>query len=240
MRSPSRRSAIIAGAFFVLAAVSAVAALALYQPVLADGFVTGADSDGGVRWGALLEVLLAGSVVGTAVTLYPIVKRYGEGMALAYVAGRVVEAVVIVVGIISLLSIVSLRESYSDRGSMPGEELAAVASALVALHDWTFLLGPGLAIGVNTLLLATLMRRSRLVPAFIPIIGLVGGPLVFVSSALVLFGFYDQVSTVAGLAALPVTAWEMSLAVYLIVKGFRADAPREAVGAGGRETAIVG
>jgi hypothetical protein len=92
---------------------------------------------------------------------------------------------------------------------------------LAALHDWTFLFGPGLAIGINTALLAALMYRSRLVPRTIAVIGLIGGPLVFASSVAVLFGAYEQASGVAALAALPVFAWEMSLAGWMIVKGLR-------------------
>jgi Domain of unknown function (DUF4386) len=125
-------------------------------------------------------VLLAISVIGTAVTLFPIVKRQSEGIALGYVAGRVVEAVVIMVGIMSLLSVVTLRH---DAAGADTGTLVVAGRALVAVHDWTFLFGPGLAIGVNTLLLAYLMYRSGLVPRLIAVVGLIGGPLIFVSSS---------------------------------------------------------
>ncbi len=119
---------------------------------------------------------------------------------------------------------VTLRQVH-EAGDLDDPSLVAVSRALVALHDWSFLLGPGLVIGVNTLLLAVLVRRGRLVPRWISTVGLVGGPLVLASSTAVLFGLYDQVSAPAALAALPVTVWEMSLAVYLIARGFRAPAP---------------
>jgi Domain of unknown function (DUF4386) len=100
----------------------------------------------------------------------------------------------------------------------------ALGKALVAVHNWTFLFGPGLAIGVNTLMLAYLMYRSGLVPRLIAVLGLIGGPLVFASSAAVLFGLYAQVSVWGSIAAIPVFAWEMSLAVWLIAKGFNPSA----------------
>jgi hypothetical protein len=129
-------------------------------------------------------VILAISVIGTAVTLFPIVKRQSEGIALGYVAGRVAEAVVIIVGIMSLLSVMTLRHGAAGANT---SALVVLGRALVAVHDWTFLFGPGLAIGVNTLLLAYLMYRSGLVPRLIAVVGLIGGPLIFASSAAVLF-----------------------------------------------------
>jgi hypothetical protein len=218
--SSNRRIAVVAGVFFIVAAVAAVVGLALYDPVLSHPrFVVGGSAgDAPVLWGAFFEVLLAISVIGTAVTLFPVVRRQNEAIALGYVAGRIVEAVVITVGIISLVSVVTLRQQLAGAG---GAGALTVGRALVAVHDWTFLFGPNLAIGLNTLMLAYLMYRSRLVPRAIPLIGLVGGPLVFVSGIGVLFGLYEQVSLAGAIAALPVAAWEMSLAVYLIVKGFR-------------------
>ncbi len=164
------------------------------------------------------------SVIGTAVTLYPIVKRENEGIAIGYVAGRVSEAVIIVVGIISLLSIVTLGQDTAGAAGDQTVSLVTTGEALVAIHDWTFLFGPGFAIGVNTLILAYLMYRSGLVPRLIAVVGLVGGPLIFASSIAVLFGLYEQISTVAAIAAFPVFAWEMSLAVWLVVKGFKPSA----------------
>jgi hypothetical protein len=150
-----------------------------------------------------------------------VVRREHEGLAIGYVAGRTVEAVVIITGIISLLSVVTLRQHLAGTPGADAGALVTVSRALVAVHDWTFLIGPGLAIGVNTLLLATLMYRSRLVPRAIAVIGLAGGPLIFLSAFGVLLGAYPQLSLAGSLPAVPVAVWEMSLAVWLITKGFR-------------------
>jgi hypothetical protein len=219
--SSTRKTAVATGVFFLLAAAASIPALALYQPVLTDAnYVLGAGEDMRVRLGALLEVITAVSVIGTAVAVYPVVRRQHHGLALGYVCGRLLEATMIVVGILGVLSVVTLRRDHAATAGADDGALVAVGKSLVALHDWTFLLGPGLVIGGNTLLLAYLMYRSQLVPRAIAVIGLVGGPVVGASGLAVLFGVYDQVSPISAFTAVPVFVWEMSLAVYLIVKGF--------------------
>jgi hypothetical protein len=213
-----RGNAVAAGVFFVVAFAAAIAGLALYQPALGDpAYVLGAGADTQVLLGGFLELLLAGSCIGTGVALYPVVRRYGPSVALGYVCGRLLEAALICVGIVATLSLVSLR-----RAAAPGDDeaLTTAARTLIALHDWTFLLGPGLVIGVNSMLLAWLMHRSGLVPRWIARLGLAGGALVLASSTAVLFGLYAQTSAAALLAALPVAAWEMCLAVRLLARGF--------------------
>ena len=221
--SSTRRSAVVAGVFFIVAAVAAIIGLALYGPVLNDPnyVIAGSGNDTRVFGGAFFEVIVAIAVIGTAVTLFPIVKRQNESIALGYVAGRVVESMVILVGAISLVSVVTLRQDFSGATSANAASLVVVAKSLVVIHNWTFLFGPSLAIGVNTLLLAYLMYRSRLVPRIIPVLGLIGGPVIFASGTAELFGLFQQVSVWGAIAAIPVTAWELSLAVWMIVKGFK-------------------
>lgn len=219
----TRRNALAAGVCFLVAAASSIVALALYQPVLGHpDYVTAGSADSAIAVGALLEMVLALTVVGTSVFLYPVVRRQDAALALGYVGGRILEAATIMVGIVSVLAVVTLRQDVGSSADSAVSQL--VVRALVGVHDATFLLGPGLVIGVNTFLLAWLMLRSSLVPRWIAVIGVVGGPLVLLSSTAVLLGAYDQLSTVAGLAALPVFVWEMSLAIYLVAKGFRSDA----------------
>jgi hypothetical protein len=220
--SSTRRTAVVAGVFFVVAAVAAVAAKLLWQPVLSDpDYVLATGAATGVQLGGLLEFITAAAVAGTGVALYPVIKRQNHGVALGYVVGRLLEAATIVVGLAGVLAVVALRQDHAGASGTDEGALVAVQASLVALHDAMFLLGPGLIIGINSLLLAYLMYRSGLVPRWIAVVGLVGGPIVFVSSTAVLFGAYEQVSAVAGLSAVPVAAWEMCLAAYLIVKGFK-------------------
>jgi hypothetical protein len=218
-----RRTAIVAGVFFLITEVTAIAGVLLYGSVLGtpDFIVSTTADDAGVRAGAFLEVLLAIAVVGTAVTLYPIVKRQNEGMALGHVAGRLIEATIIAVGAISLLAVMTMRDHVAGTTGAESAAAVTVGQSLVAIHDWTFVFGPKLALGVNTVLLAYLMYRSRLVPRAIAVLGLVGGSLIFASGTAVLFGLYEDLSIPGVAAAAPVLAWELSVATWMIVKGFK-------------------
>ena len=221
--NPTRKTALVAGIFYLLTEVTAIGGMLSYGPILTDPtfIVSASGGDTGVLIGAFLEVLLAIAVVGSAVTLYPVIKTYGGGLALGYVAGRLIEAAIILVGVMSLLTILTLRSG----GATDTDAAVTVGRSLVALHDWTFLFGPKLALGANTVLLATLMSRSRLVPRPIAILGLVGGSLIFASGTAALFGAYADVSTLGVAAAMPVLAWELSVALWMIIKGFRTVTP---------------
>lgn len=218
----NRATAVTAGVLFLLTEVGAIVGLALYGPIL-DGvdYVKGPGADSQILWGALFEVLLVISAVGTAVTLYPILKRQSEGVAMAFVMARLLETVAIMIGILSLLTVVTLRRQYDGSAAADSEALSTVGSALVAMHDWTFLLGPNFALGVASLLLAYLMYTSGLIPRPIAVLGLVGGALILGSAVAVMFDAYEQTSTPGLLVALPVFAWELALAGWLIMKGFR-------------------
>ncbi|MFJ5549417.1 DUF4386 domain-containing protein [Streptomyces sp. NPDC093225] len=218
----SRKLALAAGLCFFVTHVTSIGALVLYEPLLQHAeYVTGRGPDTPVLLGALFEVGLALAIVGTAVTLFPVVRRHGEGLALGYAALRTLEAAVICIGIVSLLAVVTLRRDGAGAAGPDGDALRTVGGALVAVHDWTFLLGPNFVLGANTVLAALLMYRSRLVPRPIAVLGLVGGPLILASATAVLFGAYPQLSPWGSLAAVPVFAWELALAGYLTVKGFR-------------------
>ena len=178
----------------------------------------GGGADTRVRLGAFCEAILAIANIATALVLFPILKRQSESIALGYVASRVVESTIIVVGIISLLSIVTLREAGA--AGADASSLLITGESLVAIHDWTFLFGPGFCVGVgNGLMLGYLMYRSGLVPRRMAMLGLIGGPLIFASATAVLFGAYEQTEGWHFLASIPEIAWEASLGIYLIVKG---------------------
>jgi hypothetical protein len=115
---------------------------------------------------------------------------------------------------------VTLREDFAGAGGDAGS-LTVTGESLVAIHDWTFLLGPGFCVGMNGLLLGYLMYRSGLVPRRIATLGLIGGPVIFASSIAVLFGAYEQTEGAHFILSLPELAFEASVAIYLIVKGFK-------------------
>jgi hypothetical protein len=219
-----QRRARIFGVLFALTFVTSIAALILYDPVLNDAdYILGNGADTRVQLGALCEIFLAITNIGTAVVLWPIVKRQSETLALSYVASRVVESVIIVVGLISLLSVVTLREDFAGAGAN-ADSLNIAGQSLVAIHDWTFLLGPGFCVGVNGLVLGYLFYRSGLVPRWMAMFGLVGGPLIVLSGSAAMLGIIELDGTWQQLSAAPEFIWELGLGIYLIVKGFKTPA----------------
>jgi Domain of unknown function (DUF4386) len=228
---PDRGLALAAGVLFVITFLTSIPAFLLYGAVLDDpGHVTGPDSH--VYAGAALELVLIVANVGTALALFPVLKRRSEALALGYVAARIVESTFIAVGIVSVLAVVAINQGPAGAG------IVTTGRALVEVHDLTFLLGPGFVVGIgNGLLLGYLMWTSRLVPRRMAVLGLIGGPLVCASGIAVMFGAIDAGSAAQALATLPEIAWEASLGVYLIARGFRADSP--IIAAPGRDGAAA-
>jgi uncharacterized protein DUF4386 len=217
-----RKTALIAGVLFIATFITSIAALLLYDPVLNDAaYIAGAGADTRVFLGASLELLLIVANIGTAVVLFPVLKRQSEVGALGYVTARLVESGFIAVGILSVLSVVTLRQ---DAAGADAGSLLLAGQSLVAIHDWTFLLGPGFVVGIgNGLLLGYLMYRSGLVPRRMAMLGIVGGPLVCASGIAVMFGAFDAGSAPQFIATIPEIAWEASLGIYLTFKGFKSS-----------------
>jgi hypothetical protein len=222
----ARKTAFVAGVLFTVTFVTSIpAALLLYTPVLDDAnYIVGAGADAGVALGALLEVLLIIANVGTAVVLFPILKRQNEGLALGYVSARLVECTFIAIGIVSLLAVVTLRQDFAGAAGGDSGSFVTVGKSLVAVHDWTFLLGPGFVVGVgNGLILGYLMCRSGLVPRGMAVLGLIGGPLLCAAGIAVLFDVIEPGSGPQVIATAPEFVWELSLGIYLMVKGFKSS-----------------
>jgi len=214
----SQTIARVFGALMLLTYVTSIGALLLFQPVLDDpaGYVANGGSDSRIFFGALLELLLIITGIGTAVVIYPIVRRQNPVLAIGYVTARIVECTFILVGILAVLSIVTLSQQNA------GGDEGTIAYTLAALKDWTFILGPGFIVGWgNGLILAYLMYKSGLVPRSLTWLGLVGGPLIIISGVAVMFDGGHPHESYQGLATIPEAVWEFSLGVYTLVWGFR-------------------
>ena len=209
-----RKTALVAGVFYLLTFVS-IPTLTLYGPVHDPNYIVGAGSNTAILFGGVLEVIVALAGIGTAVVLYPVIKRQNEAVALGFVSARVLEAATIFVGVASLLAVVTLRQARV------GPDALVTGQALVAFYDRMFLLGQSFIPALNALLLGSLLYRSRLVPRVLPVVGFVGAALLLASDVAVLFGLWDRVSALSAIAALPIALWEFSLGVYLVVKGFK-------------------
>jgi hypothetical protein len=218
-----RRVAYIAGAFYLITFVSSIPAVFLLDPVLNDPYyiVRSSGDDTQVILGCLLDLINALACIGTAVALFPVVKRQNEGVALGFVTSRMFEAATIVIGVVSLLAIVTLRQDSAGRSGVEEGSLVLTGQALVAIRDWTFTLGPSLMPGVNALLLGYLMYRSDLVPRIIPMLGLIGAPILIASAIATMLNDNEPITVLAVIATIPIFLWELSLGVWLVGKGFR-------------------
>jgi hypothetical protein len=216
----TRKIATLTGWLMVVTFVTSIPAYFIfYAPVRNNpDAITGAGADptASVALGVVLELILIIANIGTAVVPYALFRRYSEGLALGYVAARIVEAIFIAIGIISLLTFLFMRQEGTA-----GTD-AAMGEAFVAIYDRAFLIGPGFFAGVaNGMILGYLMYRSGLVPRGLAMLGLIGGPLVVASGIAVMFDVIDRGSPVQGVATIPEAVWELSFGIYLIVKGFR-------------------
>jgi hypothetical protein len=212
--SPLRKTALVAGVLYLLTFIS-IPTLFLYGPVKGANYILGPGPDTAVIVGGILEMIVALAGIGTAVVLFPVLKRQNEGVALGFVGSRVLEAATIFSGVVLLLSVVTLRQAGVGAGAL------VAAQTLVALYNRTFLVGQSLMPAVNDLLLGLLLYQSRLVPRVLPLLAFIGAALLVASDIAVLFDLLGQTSAVSGLAALPIALFEFSLGVYLIVKGFK-------------------
>lgn len=217
-----RRNAILIGIYFILAAVTSIIGLIMYGPLLnqSNYLVAGAANGNQIVFAAVMELSLVVSMVGTAVTMFPILRQYSERIALAHLCFRFFEAVVIMIGITSMLALLTLSREFSSSTAADEQSYRVVGTALIAIHDWTFMIGPNFMLGINTLMYSYIFFQTRLIPRPIAIIGLVGANSVFLAALLELFGIIEQLSTWGAILAIPVALTEMSLAIWLIIKGF--------------------
>lgn len=220
--SPARRSAFFGGLFYLITFASSIPAVFLLRPVLNDSnYIISSGADTQVVWGTILDLVNALTAIGSAVALFPVLKRQSEALALGFVTTRLFEAAVVAIGVVSLLTVVSLRQPGATGAE--ADSLMITGQALVAAYNWVFLVGPNLMPAVTGVLLGTLMYKSGLVPKAIPLLGLVGGPLLL---AVTLASMLDLThhGSAWWIVAAPIVFWELSLGLYLTFKGFKPSA----------------
>src|SRR5690348_547166 len=210
------------GVLYLLTFITSIPALALYETVLRHptSYITGTGHDHEVLFGALLELLLLLANVGTAVVIVPIMWRRYKELSIGYVTVRIIESTFILVGILAIVTIVTLRQQNA------GPDEGTIAYTLAAIKDWTFILGPGFMVGWgNGLILGYMMYRTQLVPRAWTWLGLVGGPLIIISGTIVMFRGGHPSGSLQGLCTIPEATWELFLGIYCTIWGFRKNAP---------------
>ncbi len=230
-----RATARAVGVLFIVATVTAILGGGLVMQSLdaPDYLVAVAAHDGQVLVGVVLEFILALSVIGIAALLLPVLRAYGEGMAVGYVAVRTLEAAFILMATTTALLVLALGQDGGSAAAVGGQ---SVGSALLSAREWTYFVGTMPLFAVSAVILNTLLHRSRLVPSWLSLWGLAGGLLLLAYAGAELLGLESAIPL--QLLAVPIALQEMALAVWLIVRGFTPPAPSEAPGgvAGGQGT----
>lgn len=221
--APSRATAQLVGVLFIVAtAAAALSQVVVGSPLDDANYLTTLASDQEqMRIGALLDLLTAAAVVAIPVVLYPILARHEVTIAVGYLIARVLEAVVIVVGAIGLLALLALSQDFVATTPADPSAFDTVGSLLLATRELTDALGTQFIFSITALILNYSFYRTRLVPRFISVWGLVGAPLMAIAGLLGLFG-RDPFSTTLVALAIPLAINEMVLALWLIIKGFTA------------------
>ena len=227
---PTRRAATIVGWLFIVTYVTSISAKIGFYPPLFDGnYVTGPGDDTRVLWGAFAECILIIANIGTATALYTVVKHRYPNLGLSFVAARIMESVFIGVGILAVLTVVTMRQDYAAAEDQSAAGLATVGDAFLTMQEWTFNLGPAFVVGVgNGLILGWMMFRSGLVPRRLAVLGLIGGPLIVATGSAAVLNFIEPGGAIQQLSAAPEFFWELGLGIYLIVKGFKAPSGAQA------------
>jgi hypothetical protein len=220
---PTRRAAFVAGVFYLLTFIGSIASAMLLPPAMSGAnYITGAGSDAPIGLAAVFEMVNVLACIGTAVALFSVLKRQHESLALGFVATRLFEAAVIVVGVVSIMAVASLRLAV-DAGA-PLDSVVPVSTALVALRDWTILIGPGMA-AFNALMFGTVLYRARLVPRAIPALGIIGAPLLISFVVGMMLGIAEPFSPWQVIAVAPFFIWELVIGLWMTFKGFNTASP---------------
>lgn len=221
--------AVVTGLFFITATTTAIVGLKLYDPILQnqDFLTAGAKMSSRIKAGAVFELILAFANVGTGVMLYPYLKKYSASWGLAYALFRLLEVVFILIGVLSILTILSISHDYATASEDSIASLQTFGRTLKFVHGWTFILGPHFMLGINTFIYSFIFYRTRLVPQKLSVLGIVGAVLILLAALLLIFGLISLFSVQTVFLALPIAVYEMVLATRLIVKGYNLEAYKQ-------------
>lgn len=213
----------LTGWFFIAAAVSSIIGLKLYDPILNDSnfLLSAGNNYSQIVFGAVNELILCVTATGTGIMLFPLLKRYNERMALGYLSFRLLEVVFIMIGTVSVLTALAISEQYTNGVIRDKENAQNLMLTFIELHKWTFMLGPNFMLAINTFLYSYVFIESDVVPKNLARLGIIASFLVMLAALLEMFGVIQQISIWGILLALPIALYEMTLAVWLLVRGIK-------------------
>jgi hypothetical protein len=213
----------LTGYFFIIAAVSSIIGLKLYDPILNDNnFLLSASSNySQIILGAINELILCITAVGTGIMFFPPLKYYNEKIALAYLSFRLLEVVFIMIGIVSVLTALSVSRHYYNGVVIDKDNAQNLMLTFISLHKWSFMLGPNFMLSINTFLYSYVFFKTDVLPKNLTMLGISASLLIMLAAILEMFGIIQQISIWGILLALPIALYEMTLAIWLLVKGMK-------------------
>ena len=213
----------ITGLFFIIAAVSSIIGLKLYDPILANSnfLISAINSDAQIIFGAVCELILIASATGTGIMLFPLLKRYHESMAVGYLGFRILEVVIISIGTVSILTALSISKQYTAGIIINTDDALNLMLTFKSVYKWTFMIGPNFMLAINTFIYSYALLKMSVVPVNLSRLGLFASILIMIAAILELFGVINQISTWGILLAIPIAFYEMTLAIWLIFKGIK-------------------
>jgi len=218
-----RKTALVGGILYLVTFVGSIASAILVGPALNDpAYVLGAGADQQVGFAAILELVNVFGLIGCGIVFFSVVRKVHEGLAIGYLATRLFEGAIITISVVGLLSIITLRQQVA--AGADGEALAPVAAALVAVRNWAIVIGSNMA-PFNALMLGTALYRARLVPRWMPALGLVGAPILISFVIGLILGVAQTGTPFHLVAVFPFFVWELALGLWLTFKGFNEEAP---------------
>jgi hypothetical protein len=221
----NKKTARIAGVLFIIATVASLLSLPFIAPIKASNYLIDVSANGNqVTIGALFLFIAAAASAGIAISLYPILKKYNEGLALGAVGFRIIEGMLGIVGVICLLLLTTLSQEFVKAGAPDSSYFQTSGVLIVAVRDWMGNVAGLLAFGLGALMYYYIFFQTKLVPRWLSGWGLIGIILIIVTSMLVMFRVIGPMSTTQIVLAVPIAVQEMVLAVWLIVKGFNSSA----------------
>lgn len=226
MNTSIKRNEKITGAFFIAATTTAIIGVQCYNPVLKSANILESvhAASTQIALGAFFELMLAVSNIGTGVMLYPRLKRYSESWGLGYSLFRLLEVVFILIGLLSMLTIVTLSKEALSMNTEAKVSVQSIAVFLKQVYSWAFILGPHFMLGVNTLIYSSIFYLSKILPKKLALFGVTGAVLILLAAILEIFGYIPHFSSTIVFLALPIAVYEMVLAGWLIIKGFNKEA----------------
>lgn len=218
----NKKMARTTGILFIVATAAGAAGAAALAPILTDAnyLINASAYEGSMIAGVIFTLIMALSVVGIPITMYPVLKKQNRGLAMGYVGARFLEAMFYFAQATLFLTLLTLSREFIAAGTPDNSYYQTLGALITAASDWSGHVILDLAVfSVGALVFNLMLFKSRLVPRIVSGFGIIGAIMYFSAAALILFG-HEPLSTIQIVLSIPLALSEIVLALWLIIKGF--------------------